>query len=95
MTAVLMASGKTPERRDMLTICCRSGIMQSETFLKNPAGKISRLQEEDFKCCIMSCRFLSLFGSNCVRVLELGLGGQNDNTPPVPGRVALTACLMF
>ena len=58
------------------------------------SGKISRQQEEDFKCCIMSCRFLSLIGSNSVMVLELVLDGQNDSTPPVPGTVALTACLV-
>ena len=87
MTAVFMAWGKTPERRDMLTICSRSGIMQSETFLKNPAGKISRQQEEDFKCCIMSIRYVSLIGSNCVMLLELVLDGQNNNTSPVPGTV--------
>ena len=39
MTAGLMAWGKTPERRDVLTICNRSGIMHSETFLKHrPVG---------------------------------------------------------
>ena len=95
MTSVLVAWGKTPERRDMLKICSRSGVMQSETYLKNVAGKISWLQQEDYKCCIMSCRFLSLIGSNCVMVLELVLDGQNNNTSPVPGTVALTACLMF
>ena len=62
--------------RDVLSICSRSVVMQSETFLKNPAGKISRQQKEDFKCCIMSCRFLSLIGSNCVMVLKLVLDGQ-------------------
>ena len=36
---------------------------------------------------------LSLIGSNCVTVLELVLDGQNHNTLPVPGTVALTACL--
>ena len=80
MTAVLMAWGKTAERRDIVILCSRSGVMQSETFLKNPAGKISRQQEEDFKC---------------VMVLELVLDGQNNNTSPVPGTVALTACLIF
>ena len=43
----------------------------------------------------MSCKFLSLIGSKCVMELELSFGGQNDSTPPVPGRLALTACLMF
>ena len=71
MIAVFMAPGKIPERREVLTICIRSGVMQSETFLKNPAGKISRQQQEDLKCCIMSCSFLSLIGSNCVMILEL------------------------
>ena len=80
MTVVFMAWGKTPEGRYMLTICSRYGIVQSETFLKNHAGKISRQQEEDFKC---------------VMVLELVLDGQNNNTSPVPGTVALTACLIF
>ena len=79
----------------MFTICSRSGVMPSETFLKNPAGKISRQQEDDFKCCIMSYRFLSLIGSDCVMVLKLVLDGQNNNTPPVTGTVALTACLIF
>ena len=45
MTAVFMAWGKTPEKRDMLKICSRSGVMQSETYLKNPADKISWQQE--------------------------------------------------
>ena len=47
ITAVFMACRKTPERRDMLTICSRSGVMLSETVLKNPAGNISRQQEEE------------------------------------------------
>ena len=79
----------------MLTICGRSVVMQSEPFWKNPAGRILRQQEEDFECSIMSCRFLSLIGSNCFMVLELVLGGHMDNTPPVPGTTALTACLIF
>ena len=47
MTAGFMAQVKTPERTDMLTICSRSGVSRSEPGVKNPAGKISRQQEED------------------------------------------------
>ena len=42
--------------------------MQSKKFLKNLASEISRQQEEEFKCHIMSLRILSLIGSNCVMV---------------------------
>ena len=71
-------------------VCIRSGVMQSETVLKNPAGNKSWQPEGDLKSCIMFCRFLSLIGSKCVMVLELVLGGHMYNTPPVPGTVALT-----
>ena len=43
MIAVFMARGKTAERGDLFIMHSRSGVMQSETFLKNPAGKISKL----------------------------------------------------
>ena len=71
MNAVFTAWGKTPERRDMLTTCSISGVMQSKTFLKKPAGEIYMQLEEDFKCRIISYRFFLSIGSNCVLVLEL------------------------
>ena len=36
MAAVFMAWAETPERRDMLKMCSRSGVMQSETFFEEP-----------------------------------------------------------
>lgn len=60
ITAVFGACGKTPERRDAFTICRRSEVMQFDTPLKRPVGRISRQQEEDFKCCIMSSKVLWL-----------------------------------
>lgn len=62
MTAVFKACGKTPERRDVLTIYRRSEAMQFETIFKKPVGIISRQQQENFRCCIMSSRFLWLNG---------------------------------
>ena len=76
--AVYMARAKMPERGDMVTVCSRSGGMQSETLLKNAVGNQGRF-----------FRFLSLIRSNCVMLLELVLGWHMDNTPPVPGTVAL------
>lgn len=53
--------------------------MQSNTFLEKPVGRVSRQQEEDFRCCTISSKVLWLMGSNCVMVTELFLNGCKDN----------------
>lgn len=78
--------GKKPERR--------SEAMQFETFLKKPVGRISS-QKENFRCCMISSKFLWLIGKNCVMVFELISSGHGDNTYPVADIQALTACQFF
>ena len=39
-----------------------------------------REQEEDFRCCIISSKSLSLIRWNCVMVFELIVSGHRDTT---------------
>ena len=92
MTAVFRACGNTPVWRDMLTICWTSEAIQLKTVLKKPVGRMSRQQDEEFRCCIMSTRFLWFIRYNSVIAFELILRG---NTYVVLGIDAVTACLIL
>lgn len=55
--------------------------VQFETFLEKPVGRRSRQQENDFKCCIMSYRFLWLDSLMVFELTKMDTGtthGDND-----------------
>ena len=95
MTAVLRGCGNTPVRRDILTISRTSEAMQLKKVLKKPVGRMSRQQEDEFRCCTMSSRpFLSI-RKNSVMASEPILNGYRDKTYLEPGIDAVTACLIL
>jgi len=49
-----------PDKRDEFTIWIRSEAIACETVLKKVVGKISRQQEEEFGCCMISFKFFDL-----------------------------------
>ena len=81
---VFRACGKTPERRDVLTICRKSEAMQFA---------VEKACRQNIKA--ISSRFLWLIGWNCVILLKLILSGHRDNAYPASDMDALTACLIF
>lgn len=66
--AFFRACRNTLERQEVLTIHRKFETMQSEIFSKNPVGRISRQQQEDFRWCIMCIKFFRLMGLNFIEL---------------------------